>query len=177
MRLVNRSLIIVAATVCFSAWAQGPSYGLGRAPSTEEVKAWDTAVGPEGKELPPGKGTAAEGAKIFSARGCSWCHGPNGEEGPGPRLVGGGIAGWAFATTIWDYINRAMPLNGEGNLKPDEVYNLTAFLLHRNGIIKEGDVVDAASLPNVQMPNRNRYVPPPITQWNPGMPRPFKIEP
>jgi cytochrome c len=89
--------------------------------------------------------------------------------------VGGGIGGWAFATSIWDYINRAMPLNSEGYLTPDEVYNLTAFLLHRNGIIKEGDIIDAASLPKVQMPNRNRYVPPP--QWKPGMPRPFKIEP
>ena len=111
-------IMLFSAATCV---AQGPTYKLGKTASPEEVKSWDTSVGPEGKELPPGKGTAAEGEKIFSARGCSWCHGPTGEEGPAPHLVGGGIAGWAFATSIWDYINRAMPLNHEGSLTPNEV--------------------------------------------------------
>ena len=119
----------------------------------------------------------SQGEKIFSARGCSWCHGPTAEEGPAPNLAKGGIGGWAFATTIWDYINRAMPLNHEGSLTPNEVYSLTAFLLNRQGIIKETEVMDATSLPKVQMPNRGRYIAPPVSQWKPGTPRPFKIEP
>lgn len=170
-------LVVVIALSAVSAWAQGPGYKLGKTATAEEVKTWDTSVGPEGKELPAGKGTAAEGEKVFTARGCTWCHGPTGEEGPAPHLVGGGIAGWAFATSIWDYINRAMPLNHEGSLTPNEVYSLTAYLLNRNKIIQPADVLDQATLPKVQMPNRGRYIAPPVDQWKPGTPRPFKIEP
>ena len=175
-----RSPKLLAAVIAFfgvTALAQGPTYKLGKPASADEVKAWDTMVGPEGKELPAGKGTAAEGEKTFAARGCAWCHGSTGEEGPGPQLVGGGIAGWAFATTIWDYINRAMPLNHEGSLSPNEVYSLTAYLLSRNKIIQPTDVMDQTTLPKVAMPNRSRYVPPPVDRWKPGTPRPFKIEP
>lgn len=172
-----KCLMAIITLSAVSAWAQGPTYKLGKSATPDEVKSWDTSVGPEGKELPPGKGDAAAGEKIFSARGCAWCHGPTGEEGPAPHLVGGGIAGWAFATSIWDYINRAMPLNHEGSLTPNEVYSLTAYLLSRNKIIKAEDTLDQASLPKVQMPNRARYIPPPVDQWKPGTPRPFKIEP
>ena len=80
-----------------------------------------------------------------------------------------------FATTIWDYINRAMPISQEGTLRPDEVYALTAFLLHENNVIKEDDVLDAQSLPKIKMPNRDGYAP--IPDWKHGTPRPFTISP
>jgi S-disulfanyl-L-cysteine oxidoreductase SoxD len=162
----------IAFTVSAVALAQTPDYrNVGRAPTQEQIRAWDIAVGPDGKELPPGSGTATEGAKIFANR-CAACHGQNLEGSPlGPRLTGGeGTFNtlypvrtigsyWPFATTLWDYINRAMPRNQEGSLSANEVYALTAFLLYRNKIIQEGDVIDGKSLPKVQMPNRNGFVP------------------
>jgi S-disulfanyl-L-cysteine oxidoreductase SoxD len=163
------------ATLSFSAFAQAPDYpNVGRAPTDEEVRAWNIAIGPEGKELPAGSGTAKDGAKIFAAK-CAVCHGPTAEgTQQGPRLVGGqGTLNtlqpvrtigsyWPFATTVWDYINRAMPRNNEGSLHPDEVYSLTAFVLFRNGIVQETDVLDAKSLPKVRMPNRDGFLPPRI---------------
>ena len=79
-----------------------------------------------------------------------------------------------YATTIWDYINRGMPLSQEGSLKPNEVYALTAFLLYKNGVIGEDDVLDAQTLPQVKMPNRDGYA---LPEWKPGMPRPFSAKP
>jgi cytochrome c len=79
-----------------------------------------------------------------------------------------------YATTMWDFINRAMPFSQEGSLKPDEVYSLTAFLLYKNGVIQEGDVIDAQSLPEIKMPNRNGYA---LPEWKPGMPRPSLAKP
>ena len=111
---------------------------------------------------------------IFVAK-CAVCHGPNGEGGKiGPRLISTKAdleslstikpartigAYWPYATTIWDYIRRAMPRNQGGTLKPDEVYALTAFILAKSGIIQESDVVNAQSLVKVQMPNRNGFIP------------------
>ena len=107
--------------------------------------------------------------------------GPTGTEGKAPRLVGRQTrtvgSYWPFATSIWDYINRAMPIYQEGSLSADEVYALTAFLLYKNAIIQESDAMDAESLPKIQMPNRYGYQPPPVSEWKPGMPRPFKILP
>src|SRR5262249_11310234 len=116
-------------------------------------------------------GTAKLGATIFAAK-CTQCHGAAGEGTQfGPRFVGGqGSLNtihpvrtigsyWPFATTIWDYINRAMPKGNEDTLKPDEVYSLTAFILFRNGIVQENDVLDAKSLPKVKMPNRDGFIP------------------
>ena len=155
-----------------SALAQGPTYGLGRTPTPEEVRAWDISIGPTGEELPPGSGTAAEGARIYRIR-CAGCHGRNLEGGReprrAPRLVktepGRDVDPWdagrilpyrsPYATTVWDYINRGMPLYQEGTLTADEVYALTAFLLFRNDVIAEDLVLDAESLPQVEMPNRD----------------------
>jgi mono/diheme cytochrome c family protein len=172
MRWSKVLVSVVALAASIAAPAQTPSYSnVGRAPSKDEVRAWDIAIGPEGKELPAGSGTATEGVKIYAQK-CATCHGLSGEGSPlGPRLLGGqGTlrtlapvrtigSYWPFATTIWDYINRAMPRNQEGSLSADEVYALTAFLLYRNDIIRDSDVIDANSLPKVQMPNRNGFVP------------------
>ena len=161
-----------------AARAQTPTYtNVGRSPSQEEVRAWDIAIGPAGNELPPGKGTAKQGAPLYAQK-CALCHGPTGKEGPVARLLVGGQGTlttlhpvktigsyWAFATTVWDYINRAMPLKEEGSLRPDEVYAITALLLHWNGILKEDEVLDAQSLPKIQMPNRNGFVPSPWPDW------------
>jgi len=161
--------------------APSPS-GLGRAPTANELKAWDISIGPDGAELPPGSGNATQGALVFTQRGCSDCHGPTGKEGPVLVLVGGTptlstnyfpIAYWPYAPSIWDFIRRAMPYNRPGRLTADEVYALTAFLLYRNGIIQEDDVMDAKSLPKVQMPHRTEYHAP--EPWTPSTPRPFKI--
>ena len=180
MRFLNLLAPVLALASCVAAQAQSPTYDLGRTPSEKEILAWDIAVGPEGKELPVGSGTAKEGEALY-ARKCAACHGPTATEGKAPRLVGRQMrtvgSYWPFATSIWDYISRAMPIYQEGSLSVDEVYSLTAFLLFKNGIIQESDAMDAESLPKVQMPNRNGYQPPPVSEWKPGMHRRFEILP
>ena len=193
MRCTNLLVPGMALTACLGALAQTPTYNLGRAPSQAEIKAWDIAISPDGKELPPGSGTAQEGAKIYAQK-CASCHGPTGAEGPSlpgvanlwpysssvpgyspPSLVGGSkgdirrLMSSPFATSLWDYINRAMPPKGERSLSADEVYALTGFLLYRNGVIQESDVLDAKSLPKIEMPNRNGFIPPPPGRY-PGRP-------
>jgi mono/diheme cytochrome c family protein len=152
------------------AMAQSPVYKVGRPPTEAELRAWDNVVGTDGKELPPGSGNAKDGAKVFAGK-CSFCHGATAIEGPAPRLVGGVDSlstktpnptlgsYWPFATTVWDYINRSMPRDAEGSLTPDQVYAVTAFLLYKNDILKENDVLDAKTLLKVQMPNRNGFFP------------------
>jgi cytochrome c len=158
--------------VCAGASAQAPNYkNVGRAPTAQEVQAMDIAVSTDGKELPPGGGTAKTGAVLFAQK-CVACHGENQEgSAQAPALVGGKgtltslrpkmTAGsyWPFATTIFDYIRRAMPRYQEGSLKPDEVYALTAFILFRNDIIKEDDAINASTLPKIKMPNRDGFIP------------------
>ena len=158
--------------------------GLGRAPSQTELRAWDLSIGPDGAELPAGSGSPAQGELVFMQRGCASCHGPTGTEGPAPVLVGAKptmstnyfpIEYWPFATSIWDYINRAMPYDRPGNLTANEVYAVLAFLLNRNGIIREGDVMDANSLRSVRMPHRADYKGP--SPWTPETRRGFTIVP
>ena len=148
------------------------SLGLGRQATEAEMRAWDRDVSPTGEGLPAGKGTAQEGARVFSAK-CSSCHGATGTEGPAPRLVGGqGTLAtknpvktvgsyWPYATTLYDYIRRAMPFTAPQSLTPDEVYAVAAWILAQNGIIKNDAVMDAQTLPNVRMPNRDGFVPDP----------------
>ena len=174
--------LLMIVSVSVGALAQSPTYGLGRTPTAEEVRAWDISIPPDGKGLPPGKGTAKEGAPIY-AKKCAWCHGRTGVEGPGPILVikgksfypGGRSVGnhWPFATIVWDYINRAMPMRQPQSLTPDEVYALSAYTLYLNGVVGESDVMDARSLPKVQMPNREGFRPPPLDEWTVGARRPF----
>lgn len=161
-----------------SAFAQSPTYGVGRTPTADEIRAWDISIGPTGEELPPGRGTVKEGAQLYRSRGCAGCHGATGIEGNAPILkskAGADVELWArgrilplrspFATTVWDYINRAMPLNREGTLTPDEVYALTAFLLNINGVIPEDMVLDRESLPKVKMPIGDKYAE--LPEWKP----------
>lgn len=180
--------------------AQMPTFKLGRTPTEAELRPPDAAIGPDGEGLPPGRGTAKEGEATYRARGCAKCHGPTGREGPGPILVAPesvneGIARYPFAPMIWSWINQMMPLDlqmqhvklgfisstasrgGSGILyepccmKPDEVYAVTAYLLYRNSIIREDEVMDANSLPRVQMPRRDAFAAPPFldTMWKRGM--------
>jgi len=165
-----------------SALAQGPTYGVGRTPSAEEIRAWDISIGPTGEELPPGRGTVKEGALLYRAKGCAGCHGATGLEGSAPILKSKDPTNpdvWSrgrilpmrapFATIVWDYLNRAMPLNREGTLTADEVYALTAFMLYINDVIPEEQVLDAQSLPKVKMPLGDKYAP--LPDWKPRTPR------
>ena len=165
-----------------TALAQSLTYGVGRTPTAEEIRALDISIGPHGEELPPGRGTVREGAQLYRAKGCAGCHGQTGVEGKAPILkskAGPEVDLWArgrilplrapFATTVWDYINRAMPLNREGTLTADEVYALTAFLLYINDVIPEEQVLDAQSLPKVKMPIGDNYAS--LPEWKPRTPR------
>jgi S-disulfanyl-L-cysteine oxidoreductase SoxD len=192
MGLPKLLLITAAFGVCQIAWTQSPTYGVGRTPTAEEIRSWDISISPTGKELPPGHGTAKEGAVLYVKKGCAGCHGANGTSGGrAPTLIRSKNPTAAsstpclvpcvndrnamavhspFATTMWDYIHRGMPLGREGSLEPDEVYSLTAFLLYKNGVIQsEDEVMDQSTLPKVKMPNRNGFALPP--QWKHGEPR------
>jgi S-disulfanyl-L-cysteine oxidoreductase SoxD len=143
--------------------------GFGRSPTAAEIASVDIDVKPDGSGLPAGSGTAGAGEKLYATQ-CAACHGSTGVEGPRDRLVGGrgSLATaqplktvgsyWQYAPTLYDYINRAMPFTAPGTLKPDEVYSLVAFLLNRNGVIGDGEVIDQTSLPLVKMPNRDGFV-------------------
>ena len=164
---------LVALLICGLLVAQSPKYGVGRTPTPEEIRDMDLSIPPDGAGLPEGRGTVAEGRDVY-ARRCARCHGPKGEGGEEPKespLIGGRgtlktpkplkTVGsyWPYAPTIWDYINRAMPLDRPGTLTHDQVYSLVAFLLQMNGIIGENDVIDAKTLPKIKMPNRDGFVP------------------
>lgn len=154
------------------AWASAAiaaePYGLGRTPTRAEMAS--ISIPPSGRNLPEGRGTVAAGQAVYQSK-CASCHGAKGEGAPGfPKLVGGvgsigsaqpvGTIGsyWPYATTVWDYINRAMPYQDAGSLAPDEVYAVTAWLLHQNGIVDARAVLDKRSLPKVVMPNRDGFV-------------------
>ena len=151
------------------------TFGIGRAATPDEIAARDIDIGPDGAGLPPGRGTAAEGAVIYAAR-CASCHGKTGKEGPNDVLVGRYAASgfkfsqnpalprtigsyWPYATTVFDYVRRAMPPAEPGSLTDHEVYALVAHLLAWNELVAADAVMDAASLPKVQMPARDRFVP------------------
>ncbi|HEY7462476.1 MAG TPA: cytochrome c [Gemmatimonadota bacterium] len=150
-------------------------FDVGKTASPEQIAALDIDARPDGRGLPPGQGTVARGAQVFQAK-CARCHGPTGTEGPNDVLVGreprqGFLFGqytsltrtignyWPYATTLYDFIHRAMPLDAPGSLAPDEVYSVVAFLLYRNEIVPEDAVIDATTLPAVRMPARDRFVP------------------
>ncbi len=152
------------------------TFEIGRDATATEIAALDKDVRPDGAGLPPGGATVAEGAQVFSAK-CAVCHGATGTEGPNDRLVGrepregfpfGAARGqytktvgnyWPYATTIFDYVTRTMPLESPGSLTPNEVYGAVAYVLYLNEIIPEDAVMNAETLPAVVMPARDRFVP------------------
>lgn len=167
---------VVCAAVTGTAFAQTPArFGIGRTATAAEVAALDIDITPDGAGLPAGRGTAAEGAPIYAAK-CAQCHGKTGTEGPNdvlvgreprtgftfsadpllPRTIG---SYWPYATTVFDYVRRAMPTTAPGSLTSDEVYALTAFLLHANEITEADAVMDRTSLPKVAMPARQYFEP------------------
>jgi cytochrome c len=142
----------------------------------------DIAISSTGDELPQGRGTAKEGVKLFEDKGCVACHGEAGLGGLAPALQSKksqDVPIWErerilplrapFATIVWDFINRGMPLGNEGSLAPDEVYGLTAYLLFLNKVIPEDQVLDKQSLPKVKMPIGDNYAR--LPEWKHGTPR------
>jgi len=170
--LVASIVALVVAAGASPVAAQLLTYGVGRPPTAPEVRAWELTIPPDGQGLPPGSGTAGLGKAVFAER-CAACHGETGEDPNYVRLVGGhGTLAtdkpiqtigsfWQYATTLWSYIRRAQPFDTPGSLTADQVYAVTAYLLHRNGIIGEQEVMDAKTLPLVKMPNRDGFVPDP----------------
>jgi cytochrome c len=182
LRLVTILLPTIVVLLGSPAFAQSPTYGVGRTPTAEEIRRMDISIGSTGEELPAGRGTAKEGAKVFEQKGCMACHGEGGIGGLAPALQskkGQDVPIWErerilplrapFATTVWDYINRGMPLGNEGTLTADEVYSLTAYLLFVNKVIPEDEVLDKQSLPKVKMPIGDQYGR--LPDWKPGTPR------
>jgi cytochrome c len=145
---------------------EGPKLGVPATP--EQVAGWDVSVGPDGATLPPGSGTAAAGKTVYEAK-CLACHGVEGAGQPNDRLVGGqGTmreaapirtigSYWPYATTVFDYVRRAMPYVTPHSLTADETYAVTAYLLALNGVIDQNAVIDATTLPKVVMPNRANF--------------------
>jgi len=167
--MFERRLVIAAASVTWllAATAQeGP--GLGVPATPEQVAGWDVSIGPDGAGLPPGSGTAAAGKVVYDAK-CLACHGADGAGRPNDQLVGGqGTlreaapirtigSYWPYATTVFDYIRRAMPYVTPHSLTADETYAVTAYLLALNGVIEQGAVMDATTLPKVVMPNTPNF--------------------
>jgi cytochrome c len=170
--------LLLASLVGSPANAQSPTYGVGRTPTAEELRRMDISVGPTGEELPPGRGSAKEGAQLFMQKGCIGCHGAAGIGGLAPALQskqGADVPVWKkdrilplrspYATTVWDYINRGMPLGLEGTLAPNEVYSLTAYLLFLNHVIPEDQVLDEQNVPEIKMPIGDEF----------GKPHEFKL--
>jgi cytochrome c len=158
----------LGAILCSPALAQSV-YHIGRAATPAEIKAWDIDVAPDGKNLPAGEGSVRRGAEVYLAK-CAACHGKNGEGGIGDRLVGG--AGtlatphpvktvgsyWQFATTLFDYIRRAMPLDAPQSLSDVDVYSVSGYVLYLNGLLPEDAVVGARTLTSLKMPNQDGFI-------------------
>jgi|SRR5262249_33731378 len=158
--------MLVAASAAF---AQAPQFG--QPITSADIAPWDISIGPDGAGLPAGRGTAKQGETVYAAK-CQACHGEKGAGRPNDVLVGGAgtIASdgpavktvgsyWPYATTLFDYIRRAMPWSETKSLSNDEVYAVSAYILHLNGVIGADDVLDAQSLPKLKMPNREGFIP------------------
>jgi cytochrome c len=161
-----------------AAFADNPRYGQPIDPA--DAASWDISVPPDGAGLPPGRGTPAQGEAVYAAK-CQACHGEKGGGRPNDRLVGGvGTLApdktpvrtvgsyWPYATTLFDYVRRAMPWDKPKSLSDDEVYAVSAYILNLNGIIGSDDVIDAQSLPKIKMPNRDGFIPFPRYPPRPG---------
>jgi hypothetical protein len=170
---MHKHLIPIAAAIAMasSTVLADESPNLGRVATPEEIAAYDIDASPDGSGLPPGSGTAKQGEAVYADK-CLGCHGPKGLNGPVMQLVGGGgtigVEGkplktvgsfWPYATSVFAYTRRSMPFYNAKSLSNDELYAATAYVLYINGIIGENDVMDAKTLPKVQMPNRDGFYP------------------
>jgi len=164
MSMGKRFALAAAAALLANAAIAADGPGLGKPISEADLALWDMSVGPDGKGLPPGSGTAAQGAAIYAQK-CEACHGKDGEGGRNATLAnapGKSERTMALyvpnATTIFDFTRRAMPWPQPKSLTNDETYALTAYILARNKVIGENEVMNAETLPKVAMPNRNGFV-------------------
>jgi S-disulfanyl-L-cysteine oxidoreductase SoxD len=171
--LPSRAVVLVAALglLAGAANAEAPRQTFGRPATPQDIAGEDIDVHPDGTGLPPGSGSVTQGAALYAST-CAACHGENGEKPLDPtlRLTGGrgtlATPGavqtvgsyWPYATTLFDYIRRAMPFQAPQSLTADQVYAVTAYLLRLNGIVPDGAVLDAGTLPQVRMPNRDGFI-------------------
>jgi mono/diheme cytochrome c family protein len=161
-------LAAVALTAAASAQSQSP-YGIGRPATSAEIAGWNIDIDRYGNNLPPGSGSVSHGHEVFDQQ-CAACHGANGEGGVGDRLVGGqGTLAtakpirtvgsfWPYASTLFDYIRRAMPQNAPQSLSNDDVYAVSAYILNLNGLLPADATLDAKALSAIKMPNRDKFV-------------------
>ncbi len=169
-RIARRVTLAIAATLATCAVsAAAEPYGIGRPATPQEIAGWDIDVSPSGAGLPPGRGDVKQGEAIYAEK-CASCHGPHGEGKPMDQLVGGfGTVAdmkphktvgsfWPYATTLFDYVRRAMPLNAPQSLTSDEVYAVSAYVLFLNGIVPQGTTLDQDNLAKIAMPNRGGFV-------------------
>ena len=170
--MFTRSIAVIGGmalglTVGLASAAESP--GLGKPITEAEAAAWDLSIGIDGSGLPPGRGTVKRGEEVFIEK-CQGCHGEKGVGTPADKLVGGQgtLMGdqapvktvgsyWPYATTLFDYIRRAMPLGEPQSLSANDVYALSAYILNLNGIVSAKTVIDAKTLPKVKMPNRGNF--------------------
>jgi cytochrome c len=165
-KLKTFAAALAVAAVAGAAAADSPN--LGKPIDPADIAPWDISIMPDGTGLPAGSGTPAKGAATFAQK-CTACHGDGGKGGVGGALVGGPARAtldggktiknyWPYATTVFDYIRRAMPYSAPRSLTDQEVYDLTAYILALNGLIAESDTLTAETLPKVQMPNRDNFI-------------------
>jgi S-disulfanyl-L-cysteine oxidoreductase SoxD len=171
MSMLERALLGAGLTIVavLPSFGQTPQFGQAIAPA--DVAPWDISIGPDGAGLPPGNGTAKQGEAVYAAK-CQACHGEKGAGRPNDQLAGGHDtirsdkpavktvgSYWPHATTLFDYIRRAMPFNESKSLSAEETYAVSAYILNLNGIVGADDVLDARSLPKVAMPNKDGFIP------------------
>jgi cytochrome c len=165
-----RNEIIAVATAVALLVSSAHAYDFGRPATAEEIKLWDIDVRPDGTGLPEGSGTVARGKSVYEEN-CEACHGPSGQGGIKDRLAGGqgSLATespvktvgsyWPYATTLFDYIHRAMPYQAPGSLSVDDTYAVAAYILSLNRILPAEGKLDKNTLPAIKMPNRDGFIP------------------
>ena len=162
--------LIVGAIACGALASSAFAYDFGRPATPEEIQLWDIDVRPDGRGLPEGSGTVMHGKTVYE-QNCLACHGVNGKDGIKDRLAGGEgtlisakpvkTVGsyWPYATTLFDYIRRAMPYQSPGSLSVDDTYAVTAYILGLNGLLPEDGKLDNEALPKITMPNHDGFIP------------------